>query len=96
MSFSTNIFNDKRLSQQTFTEFTEFTCVCVCLPVFVFTCEVGRGEEVMWQRLVGDHGPGQVFQLSQVSKDATECWDSQTSVVMQQHWPETSQLTDGG
>lgn len=50
----------------------------------------------MWQCFVCNHGPGQLFQLRQVSKDAAEPRDSQTAVVVHQQRSETSQLADGG
>lgn len=50
----------------------------------------------MWQRFVCNHGPGQLFQLRQVSQDAAELRDSQTAVVVHQQRGETSQLADGG
>ncbi len=65
--------------------------MCAC----VFTREVGGTEEVTWQHLVRDHGPGQVSELRQVSQHPAERRDPQTAVVVQQQRCETSQLTDG-
>lgn len=78
-----------------------FKCTCetfditaslepIRVDLCVFTCEVGGAEEVRWQRLVGDHGPRQVFELGQVSQDSTECQDSQVAVMVQQQGGETS------
>lgn len=61
----------------------------------LLTCEVGGAKEVMWQRSVCNHGPGQLFQLGQVSQEAAEPRDSQAAVVVHQQRGETSQLADG-
>lgn len=62
----------------------------------LLTCEVGGAKEVMWQRFVCNHGPGQLFQLRQVSQHATEPRNLQTAVVVHHQCGETSQLAYGG